>query len=102
MPQVRRMAQALKPAILCFSMLLTMLGTMLILVALLALWMRAPEQVSLHQLTPEAAIVRGGEQLGLVLHYMRGEVLSAMLLFLAGLLGLSLSRRQHDSPAWAA
>jgi hypothetical protein len=82
----------LKPAVLCLSMVLLMLGITFVLVSALAIWFRAPEQVYLFRLSENKMLVRGGETLLSVLGFMRAEVTVACSLLAAGLVGLRLGR----------
>lgn len=95
--QLRESARRLRPAVLCLSLLLLMLGVTFVLVAALAVWLRAPEQVYLHHLTPKQTLVRGGESLATVLDYLQGEVAIALTLLITGLTGVLLSRPDRQS-----
>jgi hypothetical protein len=92
MGEIRRSLARLKPAILCLSMVLLMLGITFVLVAALAIWFRSPEQVYLYRLSEDKTLVRGGETLLSVLGYMRAEVTVACALLAAGILGIHFGR----------
>lgn len=88
----RRSLVQLKPAVLCLSMVLLMLGITFVLVAALAVWFRSPEQVYLYHLSDDKTLVRGGENLLTVLGFMRGEVVVALALVGSGLAGIRVGR----------
>lgn len=92
MRSIRRSLSSLKPAVLCLSMVMLMLGITFVLVAAVAIWFRAPEQVYLYHLSEDKTLVRGGETLLAVMGYMRSEVAVALALLGGGALGIQLAR----------
>lgn len=83
---------ALRPALLCTSMLLLMLGVALGVIILLVVWVTTPEQIFIGQLTEAATIVQGGDSLASVTHQIRRELLSAVGLLIAGSAGVIAAR----------
>jgi hypothetical protein len=96
---MRDLARRLQPAVLCFSLLLLMLGVTFALVTGLALWLRAPEQVYLHQLTPDKVLVLGGESVAAALSHLKGELGIAFSLLIVGVTGVLCSRPERISPS---
>ncbi|HWA15913.1 MAG TPA: hypothetical protein VG817_05755 [Gemmatimonadales bacterium] len=92
MASIHRSLDRLKPAVLCLSMVLLMLGITFVLVTALAIWFRSPEQVYLYQLSEGKTLVRGGETLLTVLRFMRQEAAIALALVVGGLTGIRLGR----------
>lgn len=91
--------RGLRPAVLCLSLLLLMLGVTFVLVAGLALWLRAPEQVYLHHLTADKTLVLGGESIAAALAHLRSELGIALTLLLAGVAGVCFSRPDRLPPS---
>jgi NhaP-type Na+/H+ or K+/H+ antiporter len=92
MESIRRSLSSLKPAVLCLSMVMLMLGITFVLVAALAIWFRSPEQLYLYHLSDDKTFIRGGETLLAVFGNMRGEVTIALALLAGGFMGIHLGR----------
>jgi hypothetical protein len=82
----------LRPGILCISTILLLLGSFLTLVALLAIALRAPDAIYVHQVDEFRSVVIGGEGLGNVIPRVISELGTAVLLTLSGGLGVFACR----------
>ena len=96
-----RRFDALRPALLCASMLLLMLGVALSAIILLVVWVTTPEQIFIGQLTEAATIVQGGDSITSVTHLIQRELLSALGLLVAGSAGVFAARFAPPLPAGA-
>lgn len=87
----------LRPALLTVSTILLLLGSFLTLVALLTIALRSPQDVYIHPLGLDRAMVIGGEG-GFVAVVTRvaTELATAVLLMLAGAVGVVTIRRRPE------
>ena len=88
----------LRPALLCVSTILLMLGTVLTLVALLAIGLRSPEALYVHQIDEFRSVVIGGEGFAVVIQRVMAELGTALLLMITGGLGVLSIRNFSQDP----
>lgn len=91
-----QMWMELRPAVLCLSTILLMLGSVLTLVALLAIALRSPESLYIYQIDEFRSVVIGGEGLTAVMGRVMQELGTALLLTLVGGLGVFSIRQTHE------
>jgi hypothetical protein len=93
----QRMWSELRPALLCLSTILLLLGTVLTLVALLAIALRAPASLYIYQIDDFRSVVIGGEGFGVGARRVLHELGTAVLLTLIGAIGVLSIRPGQES-----